>query len=65
MSATGYVGIKENYLSRLAENAFLESFLYTSCMSSLPTFCYQVSCFHACLHYVQYVTKNHVSESPG
>ena len=32
---------------RLAENVFVESVWYNSCMSSLPSFlCYQISCFH-------------------
>ena len=32
------VKISESYLSGSAENAFLESFLYASCMSPLPSF---------------------------
>ena len=40
---------------RLAENVFVESLFYNSCMSSLPSFlCYQVSCFPV-LSYIHYV----------
>ena len=48
------VGVKVEILkicpSRLAENVFLESFLHTSCIPSLPPFFHQVSCICTCLH---------------
>ena len=64
------VKILKIYFSRLAENAFLESFLYIFVRHLCHLFCYQVSYFSACLHSVQFSTssqgiENFVSEFPG
>ena len=41
---------KQTEISGLAEFAFFETFLYIIYV----VFCYQISCFRASLHYVQY-----------
>ena len=47
------VKISKICLSELAEVVFLEPFLYIYALHLCFLFCYQVSCFRACLRYLQ------------